>query len=358
MKCLQLFFWFSLVAFISCQPKSPKTEPSPQSEFAETPPVLISDVEALRIRLEPGLESGELCQVDSGIVLEYAGEASSFLSTVSLRGKVTREPWLKVKACGGKTGWVYAGALRVEEGSSLERLLAYAKLSAVAGKDLSDKAKAYAIKVGEAKDEKELEAAYVVCKELIDSVNAKLELSGVEADNSGPGYEWLGKAIPGVVPEWVAEGTVLSLFVDYKQWESLAKATQGSQDDGFFSLAKGCFEGGVDFYYPIWFMQTWDYGGTSLLGSGKHLEKVEAMSKLSSATLYKKDLVGLKDLLVRDISESEYYNYSQSKCVDELGKILSGKYAILNQNDLVQLNARLKQLESGKGVVFESMGGG
>ena len=97
----------------------------------------------------------------------------------------------------------------------------------------------------------------------------------------------------------------------------------------------------VEYFFPSWYLQTWDYGGFSLLGSGKHkafLDKIAAALKKSN--LFKKEIKAIKKELVRDITEGKQYGYSQEKVIAELNQITTTDYSFLLQGDVIALKNR------------------
>ncbi|MBK7338543.1 MAG: hypothetical protein IPJ00_21435 [Saprospirales bacterium] len=65
----------------------------------------------------------------------------------------------------------------------------------------------------------------------------------------------------------VAEGTVYTLFADYGAWRRRAEETEGKEDDAFFDLCIRFFpEDSIAYFFPAYFIQTWDYGGTACWG--------------------------------------------------------------------------------------------
>jgi serine/threonine-protein kinase len=64
----------------------------------------------LRVRAEPGMNSKIVDGVNSGDVVQFMGEKTSWKDSIEINKKVRDEPWLKVITPRGITGWVYGGA--------------------------------------------------------------------------------------------------------------------------------------------------------------------------------------------------------------------------------------------------------
>ncbi|SER21858.1 SH3 domain-containing protein [Neolewinella agarilytica] len=79
---------------------------------APAPELLYAWVDALNLRAEPKTGSASVTKVNSGDALTYLGESTKATEKIELRGVVYDEPWMKVTAPDGKSGWVFGGAVK------------------------------------------------------------------------------------------------------------------------------------------------------------------------------------------------------------------------------------------------------
>ena len=186
-------------------------------------------------------------------------------------------------------------------------------------------------------------------EEIRDKMVAALEekIPVAEVENM-PDIFWIENVLPGYVVELVAEGTQYYLFKDFKQLHTKARQTKGEEDDIFTDLGLSIYErDSIEYFYPAWFLQTWDYGGHSLLGSGKHNDVLALADEVMSMSDYfKNDIAVFKNDLLRDISNPQitYWNASD-KIVAEIDDILAADYEILSSDDVISLKARKGQFK-------------
>lgn len=176
-----------------------------------------------------------------------------------------------------------------------------------------------------------------------------VEILGKYTDNlqqdSLPDLFWLKESMPTHQPQLVAEGTSYYLFSDYKKWLDIVKRSPAQEDDEFMALNLMLFpEDSIEYFYPAWFIQTWDYGGSSLLGRRIHqhiLQKATDILPKISQPIFKKEILAIKDHIINDILSSETtYWERKSVVLVELDAIIKLKYAILSENDIIALQKR------------------
>jgi hypothetical protein len=103
------------------------------------------------------------------------------------------------------------------------------------------------------------------------------------------------------------------------------KETEGEDDDDFFGLIVkiygGDFEPGT--MSANWFEPTWDLGGMSLLGSGKHTEFFVATDKLLEAkNIFTEGILYYLQISMDDASSWNSFAHSKEKVLSELKSIL------------------------------------
>ncbi len=311
---------------------------------------LKANIDELRLRDNPGPEGKVLASYAKGTAFKDLGEVSNFTTRIQLRGIQFDEPWLKVEAPDGQRGWVYAGGLNfnLDKGAgNLSKLLIDKRLQTLFGKELKDRINAYRQHFQEAQTQEDLASLYQEGVRIKEVINTELEGDFAHLDwQEMPDLFWLEQSLPGFIPQLVAEGTEYMLFEDYRAWLPLANRTKGKADDQYFELCVSAYrEDSIQYFFPAWTIQTWDYGGHSLLGKGIHLEVLQAAEQaLLQDTLFKQEIVALKAQLVRDITES-YTTFwePQEAIIGEMDSILAHSWHILDKNDEVALNVRRKQ---------------
>jgi len=75
--------------------------------------------------------------------------------------------------------------------------------------------------------------------------------------------------IPGLDVHCVAEGTMAHATLPLDPWRALAATTPGRADDDLVALNATAYRAMSAESFPVWMVQTWDYGGCSALGTGK-----------------------------------------------------------------------------------------
>ena len=126
------------------------------------------------------------------------------------------------------------------------------------------------------------------------------------------------------------------------------KDTEGEDDDKFFDLIVetygGDFEPGT--MSANWFEPTWDLGGMSLLGSGKHQEFFVATDKLLDAkNIFAEGILYYREIAMDDASNWNSFAHSKEKVLSELKSIL--KKVKLTEKESDGIRSQIKDIESG-----------
>ena len=141
------------------------------------------------------------------------------------------------------------------------------------------------------------------------------------------------------------------LLQDYPKMNAQAQQTQGIEDDDYIELCMHVHSmDSVEYFYPSWFLQTWDYGGHSLLGQGVHLRLLEEMEQiLQKSPLFLEEVTELKNRLVNDITWTENSYWEPLESIQkELDQILASSLTILTEEDQVALETRRKMFDNPK----------
>lgn len=313
---------------------------------------LTTNVEGTRLRETPGENGKVIRDLPEGTVLQDIGEVSDFTTRINLRGIWFEEPWLKVRTEDGTEGWVYGGALsfNLNDDSKISKLLMDKRLQTSFGKELSDSIRMYRAQyqnIGSAEDF----AATFRKGSSLREVMTRLMQDRILIQNPDelPDLFWLRESMPGMVPQLVAEGTAYYLFWDFADLNQQAQATPEQADDDFVALNLMLFpEDSIEYFFPAWFMQTWDYGGSSLLGRGIHYQTLEKIDKLlKKSDLFTPELTRLKTSLLNDMTQPDVtYWEKKENIISELDSIIQADFTILTDADKIALQTRKQQFEA------------
>ncbi|NUO00486.1 MAG: hypothetical protein HUU01_07720 [Saprospiraceae bacterium] len=323
------------LAFGSCQNNR-------QSDVANPENALTVKMDQTPLRDSPGENGKVLKELEKGTPLLDLDEVSDFLTRLTVQGQSLYEPWLKVEA-GEVKGWVYAAAIDFGRDTTL---LAVKRFQALLGKALSGQATQWREGFETIRTQGELAESYLKGRALRDSITGRLP----EGDGTVPPPDlfWIKPLLPAFEPQLVAEGTAYYLFVDFEKWLKKASRTPEREDDAFFQFCTQVFpEDSIEYFYPAWFMQTWDYGGSSLLGRGIHLKLLAAANRLCTMnTPFRSEILRMKTEMINDITQEgvEYWEQPE-KIIKELDSILESKFEILNDADRIALSTRRLHFE-------------
>ncbi|MEM1324112.1 MAG: SH3 domain-containing protein, partial [Bacteroidota bacterium] len=328
---------------------TPPTE-APAEPVAPPPPIqnvaLTITIDQLRLRDQPGQTGKELARLVEGSQVTEVGEVSDFSSPVQLRGVKYEEPWVKVKTAEGTVGWVYSAGLRYEDAAAnaLIRQLQQGRLRSFFGNDLASAINTYREQYGQIDDSEAFRTVFRQGRSLRDRMVEQLGRRVVGLDpEQYPDLSWLELALPGYVAQFVAEGTEPYLFNNFKAWKAKAQTTAEQADDEFIDICLQLHStDSMEYFYPSWFLQTWDYGGHSLLGQNIHKSLMINMEAAAAKSpLFREEFIEIKDQLLEDIcSESNTYWESQAKIDQEIQALLDANFSLMNNEDRVALSTR------------------
>lgn len=297
----------------------------------------------LRIREEPGTKGKEIARLPETSVVIPTGKKSDFTTDLTLRGMRFSEPWLEVEA-GDISGWIFAGALDFIPNSKFNLELLNNRINSLtSGKVNGDQLKTFNDQVYQLNDASQVPKLLDIQKELQRKINSALEKK-VEIGDEVPGRRWLDGAVSGLLSSRVAEGTKLQLFMDYKAWKTIASQTEGEADDLYFDFLDHL--NGVEGKENQWghyFQQMWDYGGSSLLGAGVHLQLFQEAEAIFtkhpefSILVQKNTLDILHDILHQ---ENTYWN-NLAAIKSEMNEIISSDFTVISQENKAFLRKRL-----------------
>lgn len=342
-----LLFLFFIGSLLGCQ-KEQKISETNQDIHTH----FITNVDDARLRTAPSLDATASISLPRGTELLAMGEVSDTTMQLKLRGITFDEPWLRVRTKEGTEGWIYGGMLSfaMEESSELASRLMQKRLQTFFGEVLSTRIRSYQQQYHDVQSAADLAMLYraglALRDTLVSIMEKKIEVGSMD---ELPDLFWLEQTMPGFETQLVAEGTAYYLFWNYKDLAQQAKTTQAPEDDAFMDLQISLFpDDSIEYFYPAWFLQTWDYGGHSLLGRGIHfatLQKIDQLLKKSD--LFTPELIALKARLVNDIV-APYVTYWETKerIQAELDTILLSNFSNLTKADNIALQMRRQQFET------------
>lgn len=337
--------WFSLIFMVSfllsCQPQQQREDVIQYENVVR----YFVKLDNSPLRTAPSLKGNIISKLEAGSSVYHLGEVGKEMTVMVLDSSNFCEPWLKVKTEKGAEGWIYGARLDHSiEGEPYSQL----RLRALLGNDLKDSLDVFKEELLLVGTSNAFEAMYHKAQEFQDELNRQLEK--VSYDLTGPtgipDLFWLKDAVPGFVPQLVAEGTVYYLFFNYKWWLELSEKTTDDLDNAFLSICVQVFPSdSIEYFFPAWTIQTWDYGGHSLLGRGIHFGILKQLKDYNfRSDLFEKDLALFRQKLMDDITLAEVsYWVGQDKILAELDSLILMETGFLTGEDLIGLKVRRSQ---------------
>jgi len=336
----------AVVCLSACQQNHEPSTPPIQQQAGD----LISRVDNTILYERPQFRSRTLASFPQNTPLWTKDTVSPFLMALEREGKTLYEPWLKVRTADGQTGWVYAGNVQPATAESDTVWRQQIHLKALFGESLTEEIYAYETDFQSVERLEDFVAVYRKGQQLTDTLLHFMERRlPMQERLPLPDMFWLEKWLPGYEMQVVAEGTAYQFFENYKAWLALARRTPAQDDDAYLAVCLETYaRDSIEYYYPAWFIQTWDYGGHSLLGRGIHRKVLAEMNQMAQSTgLFKDNLQALKEQLLEDIMQSEEGYWERSEAIlAELDSILAMENAILTPTDRIALQTRRKMFEN------------
>jgi len=341
-----LYLFFFLSTLVACRQSSEATEDSklPSSAIKINKPFW-------RLRTAPGSLGKVIRELEPGEVIQDLGEVTDYFTPLTIQDKTYHEPWLKVQTQKGEIGWIYGAVLNFEQtGSQAQaQVLQEKRFQSLFGAAHARSMRTYVESWGQVRTAQQLARVYRRGHAFCDSLSHILETK-VQVGDAAPSTDlfWLGQMTPGFIPQLVAEGTTYHLFADYRKFWQKARATSSKEDDAFLGLCVTLFpEDSIEYFFPAYFLQTTDYGGSSLLGRGIHRQVLTtADSLLIHAPLFSAELKAIRDGVINDITNAKTTYWEQAdKILAELIEIVRLDLAILSKADNIALKSRLEQFK-------------
>lgn len=290
-----------------------------------------------------------LKELKKGEQLEDLYEESTFLSKLEIQNQSFELPWIKVKTADDTFGWIYPCPLQLKalNGLNLDGILRERLLRSLIGVSQWEELQNYNKAFAEADELMAVLEVYKKGKVLRDKMVTSIEKKLFQRqEDELMNLFWLKEEFPAFVPQLVAEGSSYYLFVDYNAFLSFATVSEEYIDDDYFAFAASIYpDDGVEYFYPIWTMQTWDYGGHSLLGRGIHLNVLGKIgSLLADDSPFQSELLAIKSKLFEDITRTEVtYWETKVQIQEEIAQIIENFAAYFSETELSILKSRWDQ---------------
>ena len=162
-----------------------------------------------------------------------------------------------------------------------------------------------------------------------------------------PDLEPLNGKLGPIMFSCVAECTEMDFNFDKGVLKDKAVSTKGTADDEILDLAifidNGEWGKIADWDFKVWFQQTWDYGGHSLIGEGQMtaaINRIQAYEKKYDG--YRDELKKYKEMMLNDLSEWWTFMYTKDKVMDEFDAILRTEY--FNQEETQKILDHIKAM--------------
>ncbi len=347
-KCF--FIVFLVVLFFSC--KNDKTGDSERTVKVlpvDTLTRMVVALDHLLLRVAPGTDQATVAELEQGTELETTGSISPIKTSQLIRGVQREEPWVEVKAPDGTQGWIFGGGVKMEgaQNTPVASVIRKERLSSFFGSEKTRQILQYRTDFYSVENPRDVENVFIrgtiLRDSLVQTIGNKI---GILNHDNLPDLSWIEDAMPGFTLGMVAEGTRYYLFQDCRKMTVWAQETTAKEDDAFFEFITFVNAGqDLEDFYPLWFEQTWDYGGYSLLGEGKHLSVLTRMEKLMEVQqLFRNPILKLKMKLLQDILNSPTGEYGESaeKIIEEIDVILAADFKILSKAEKNSLELRKK----------------
>lgn len=158
--------------------------------------------------------------------------------------------------------------------------------------------------------------------------------------------QWTPIVLPGLSFSCVAECTMPMFMHDFAWFKKQAKRTDGTKDDRFFGTMHQAL-GDVDHLgspWGSWYMQTWDLGGSSMLGRGEHTDLLKQIESYTESGAFRKELEGMREQLMNDMLDWNSYWLPADSVVMEMETIM--QEVKLSKEEIEQIKQRIEEVKA------------
>jgi len=299
-----------------------------------------------QLRSEPREDGLVLRELAAGAELVDLGGVSPYLTGIYLGDTLCWEPWLRVRALDGPTGWVFGATVQpvALSDTALDHWVHRKRLQALVGVEHTERLLRWA------RQEVSTDTALVDHLRQGLALREALQMALGQALPGGdselrPDWRWLKEYLRYF--RWYREG----LALDYGRLAHLAQGTQGGQDDTYLQLCLQAYPiDSMESPLPVWvFPLSWTQS-TSNLGAGQHLALLRAIDRaFQQAPLFGLELEHLKRLLLDDILDADRaYWQPLPRILAELDQLLAEPPSCLQKHERSALRLRRAMLAQGQ----------
>jgi hypothetical protein len=304
----------------------------------------------LRVRDAPSTKSKVISKLSKQDKVMWSGEISQNRDAIKISSVKFNTRWIKIKLNNQSEGWIYAAAAKTDaKVSPLAEKFAVLRSQSFFGESLAKEIAQYRHIYHSASEDKQFAQNYEKGQKLREKMVEVLEKKAEVDDKHVMDMTWLEAVMPGYSVSRIAEGTMYYLFTNFKQMLKIADRTEGAADNNFLAISIDMYDWGQkdldeqfvgrESFFYAWMEQTWDYGGDSLLGQGKHIYLLKRMTGFSKNTdLFKQAIKQYKTALGEDLSnpdatETHGFREPKAKRAKEIDEILTYQSPLLTADD-------------------------
>lgn len=306
----------------------------------------------LRVRDAPNTQSKVISKLSKQDKVMWSGNISQNHDAIKINKVKFNTQWIKITLNNQSEGWIYAAAAKIDANAKLNPLVekfavlrSHRFFGPSLAKELAQYRRVYHTTSNDQQFAQNYEKGQMLREKMVSVLEKKAEVD----DNNVMDMTWLETVMPGYSVSRVAEGTMYYLFANFKQMLKVAEKTEGAADNNFLLVSIDIYDwghkdldekfAGKEYFFYAWMEQTWDYGGDSLLGQGKHIYLLKRMTGFRKNTdLFKQGINQYKTALVEDLSnpdatETHGFRESKAKRAKEIDEILDYQSPLLSADD-------------------------
>lgn len=300
---------------------------------------------------QAGKKGKKIKDLNAGEQVLDLGQTSNFISNFGKGDTIYRLPWLRVETSDGERGWVFAAGVQPLVGDVLDWQKGKTA-DAFLGHPLVLRCAGWANAMSNAQTDTDFAENFGEGRQLRDTV-AQILKHRAEPGEAALAENWflVADILPGYLMQTVGRSaTEPFLFADFKFFEKLAAATDGTDDDEFVKICQQIFPtDSIESFFPIWTFQLDEVTSASQLGSGRHLDFFQKTSRAAAGGSPFWEIYGqLTALAVEDILRKDgWFWLSRAAATSELRQILAEKnLSCLSDRDRAALQLRLENFEN------------
>lgn len=281
------------LGFFSCAEPEGNVQQASNAVEPERPSGMAVSIVLPRVQLKekPEADSNTRSVLQAGDSIYLSGEASRHRSQLTIKGRTYERAWLFGQTADGTAGWIHGAAVAEGLPRALQLRAFFEPATATACLKYID---AYQVaRRGEA-----------VLPALRQAQQLQVILSQYP-DLQASVPEWLNTMLPGLQATWLEDKQRFDWYVDYGAFLGPAQASPAEEDERLLELYYLVYPlDSIGYRYPGWMLETAPGKAYSLLGRGKHLAFIEALSERRGlGEEIQQEISQLQQLLLNDIQQ-------------------------------------------------------